>query len=189
MQPDVSFDSVETLQPVPRLLYGLLRSPVLTQAPGHHPDLHTALRLLWTALPPEELRRAVYPLLSSYTTPDVQACPLPTECMRASWQTGARALVSCSSISLHEGAVCFVRDSRDPIADVFYVSCAAGIPATLVERSSAGNQRGTDLLAGQLHAGQIYTMFTAPTSNAMPDLLAWMLKPASEIDVRQVQRR
>ena len=64
---------MEALQPVPRLVYGLLRSPVLTQAPGHHPDLHTALRLLWTALPPEELRRAVYPLLSSYTTPDVQA--------------------------------------------------------------------------------------------------------------------
>ncbi len=57
---------------MPRLVYGLLRSPVLTQAPGHHPDLHTALRLLWTALPPEELRRAVYPLLSSFTTPDVQ---------------------------------------------------------------------------------------------------------------------
>ena len=74
-QPDVSFDSVETLQPVPRLVYGLLRSPVLTQAPDHHPDLHTALRLLWTALPPEELRRAVYPLLSSYTTPDVQVSP------------------------------------------------------------------------------------------------------------------
>ncbi len=65
---------------MPRLVYGLLRSPVLTQAPGHHPDLHTALRLLWTALPPEELRRAVYPLLSSYTTPDVQARALPWWC-------------------------------------------------------------------------------------------------------------
>ena len=55
-----------------RLVYGLLRSPVLTQAASQHPDLHTALRLLWTALPPAELRRAVYPLLSSYTTPDEQ---------------------------------------------------------------------------------------------------------------------
>lgn len=76
LQPDVTFEAVEALQPMARLVYGLLRSPVLTQAAKHHPDLHTALRLLWTGLPPSELRRAVYPLLSSYTTPDEQVrCP------------------------------------------------------------------------------------------------------------------
>ena len=118
MQPDVSFDSVETLQPVPRLVYGLLRSPVLMQAPGHHPDLHTALRLLWTALPPEELRRAVYPLLSSYTTPDVQVvspahhvsawCP-PEEvpcCCVFPWSLGMRS----------EGSVL---ESTDTVAALF----------------------------------------------------------------------
>ena len=79
---------------MPRLVYGLLRSPVLTQAPGHHPDLHTALRLLWTALPPEELRRAVYPLLSSYTTPDVQV--LPTATMHARMLVGIKGEALCA---------------------------------------------------------------------------------------------
>ncbi len=150
-QPDVSFDAVEALQPVPRLVYGLLRSPVLTQAPGHHPDLHTALRLLWTALPPEELRRAVYPLLSSFTTPDVQV-----------------------RLSGHHACACFVvvkqgnhwcRDA--PARMVAYVLLysasrmaapilrffAAGLPAAFAERSGTGDQRGADFLAGQLHAG------------------------------------
>ena len=92
-QPDVSFDAVEALQPVPRLVYGLLRSPVLTQAPDHHPDLHTALRLLWTALPPEELRRAVYPLLSSYTTPDVQA--------RVQWSCACVLMLTWTAVPIH----------------------------------------------------------------------------------------
>jgi hypothetical protein len=71
-QVDVAFEAEEALQAVPRLVYGLLRSPVLTQHKGQHPDLHTWLHLLWTALPPNELRRAVYPMLSSYSNPDTQ---------------------------------------------------------------------------------------------------------------------
>ena len=70
LQPEVTYEAVEALQPVNRLVYGLLRSPTFNQAASHHPDMPTHLRLLLSTLPPAELRRAVYPLMSSYTTPD-----------------------------------------------------------------------------------------------------------------------
>lgn len=75
MQADVAFEAVEALQPVPRLTYGLLRSPLLVRRPDDHPDAATAARLLWAGLPPGELRRAVFPLLSSYSSPEAQAFP------------------------------------------------------------------------------------------------------------------
>lgn len=46
-QADVAFEAVEALQPIPRLTYGLLRSPLLVRRPDDHPDSATAARLLW----------------------------------------------------------------------------------------------------------------------------------------------
>ena len=42
---------------------------------GHqHPDLAIFIRHLWTCLPPADLHTAVYPALSSWSTPDTQVC-------------------------------------------------------------------------------------------------------------------
>ncbi|CAI7844557.1 unnamed protein product [Closterium sp. NIES-54] len=73
---DVSFSACPQLQPLPRLAFALLRSPLL-QLPreGVHPDLRTFLYCLYSSLDPSFLMRAVYPVLSSYTTPDRPAFP------------------------------------------------------------------------------------------------------------------
>lgn len=79
LQVDATFENAESLQAVPRLVYALLRSPLLGPHPSGHPDTPTALRLLWSALPPEDLQTAVYPCLSSYQDPETQVscccCP------------------------------------------------------------------------------------------------------------------
>jgi hypothetical protein len=81
-QVDVAFEAAEALQPLPRLAFALLRSPLLAEAAGGagagagaggHPDAAAAARHLWAALPPGELRRAVYPALASYSDADTQA--------------------------------------------------------------------------------------------------------------------
>ena len=72
LQVDATFEDAESLQAVPRLVYALLRSPLLGPHPARHPDTPTALHLLWSALPPEDLQTAVYPCLSSYQDPDTQ---------------------------------------------------------------------------------------------------------------------
>jgi len=81
-QVDVAFEAAEALQPLPRLAFALLRSPLLAEAAGGadasagaagHPDAAAATRHLWAALPPGELRRAVYPALASYSDADTQA--------------------------------------------------------------------------------------------------------------------
>ena len=75
----MAFEAVEALQGLPRAVYGLLRSPLLVRRVGQHADGSTAARLLWGSLPPADLRRAVYPLLVSYASPDAQvpSCLLP----------------------------------------------------------------------------------------------------------------
>ena len=73
---DASFSSLEALQPLPRLVYGMLASPLLRRVePGHHPDEACAQRTLWAALPPPELANALYPQLSSWSSPDELAFP------------------------------------------------------------------------------------------------------------------
>ena len=77
---DVSFEAVEALQPLLRLVYGLLYSPVLQQSGAGSSALSTqadaaaAAHALWSALPPAELACAIYPVLSSYTDPDTLVC-------------------------------------------------------------------------------------------------------------------
>ena len=64
------FEAAEGLQAVARGVYALLRSPLLSPRPDSHPDAPVAAAHLWAALPPEELQRCIYPILSSYTDPD-----------------------------------------------------------------------------------------------------------------------
>mmetsp|Transcript_35145 Transcript_35145/g.91272 ORF Transcript_35145/g.91272 Transcript_35145/m.91272 type:complete len:638 (-) Transcript_35145:739-2652(-) len=78
---DVAFEACPALQPMARLVYVLLQSPLLVEssksgaAHHQHPDLRCYLQNLWAALPPGDLLRAVYPILSSWKDPDTQAYP------------------------------------------------------------------------------------------------------------------
>ncbi|KAL2240072.1 protein transport protein SEC24 [Sesamum indicum] len=73
---DVSFTQCPQLQPLPRLVFALLRNPLLRfHEEGVHPDYRIYLQCLFSALEPSSLTRAVYPLLASYDTPDKQAFP------------------------------------------------------------------------------------------------------------------
>lgn len=73
---DVSFSACPQLQPLPRLAFALLRSPLLKlPREGVHPDVRTFLQCLYSSLDPSYLMRAVYPVLSSYTSPDRPAFP------------------------------------------------------------------------------------------------------------------
>lgn len=72
MQVDAMFEEAEALQALPRAVYALLRSPLLSHHPKAHPDMRTHLGLLWASLPPEDLWIAVYPHLSSYQDPNTQ---------------------------------------------------------------------------------------------------------------------
>lgn len=72
---DVTFEGAPSLQLLPRLVYALVRSPLLEATEQHHPDLRAALHHLWTALPPDELACAVYPRLASYSDADHEALP------------------------------------------------------------------------------------------------------------------
>lgn len=74
LQVDATFEGAETLQVIPRLVYALLRSPLLgpPQPAGRHPDTRTSLQMLWASLSPEDLQTAVYPRLSSYQDPHTQ---------------------------------------------------------------------------------------------------------------------
>ncbi|KAH6800086.1 sec23/sec24 transport family protein [Perilla frutescens var. hirtella] len=55
--------------------FALLRNPLLRFHEGVHPDYRIYLQCLFSALEPSSLSPAVYPLLSSYETPDKQAFP------------------------------------------------------------------------------------------------------------------
>ncbi|KAL7202280.1 hypothetical protein ACSBR1_033867 [Camellia fascicularis] len=73
---DVAFSQCPQLQPLPRLVFALLRNPLLRfHEEGVHPDYRIYLQCLFSALEPSYLHRAIYPLLTSYATPDKQAFP------------------------------------------------------------------------------------------------------------------
>ncbi|XP_010542560.1 PREDICTED: protein transport protein SEC24-like isoform X2 [Tarenaya hassleriana] len=75
-QIDVSFSQCPQLQPMPRLVFALLRNPLLRfHEEGVHPDFRIYLQCLFSGLEPSSLHRAIYPALMSYTTPDKQAYP------------------------------------------------------------------------------------------------------------------
>ena len=72
----MGFQQAAALQPIPHLVYALLRSPLLAVTAPSHPDLRAAVHYLWAGLPPQLLRCAIYPVLASYSDLDtqVQAC-------------------------------------------------------------------------------------------------------------------
>ncbi|KAK1322851.1 hypothetical protein QJS10_CPA02g00990 [Acorus calamus] len=73
---DVSFSECPQLQPLPRLVFALMRNPLLRfHEEGVHPDYRIYLQCLFSALEPSSLNRAIYPMLTSYSTPDKQAYP------------------------------------------------------------------------------------------------------------------
>ncbi|XP_004517291.1 protein transport protein SEC23 D-like isoform X1 [Cicer arietinum] len=75
-QLDVAFSQCPQLQSLPRLIFALLRNPLLRfHEEGVHPDYRIYLQCLFSALEPSSLHRAVYPVLTSYATPDKQAYP------------------------------------------------------------------------------------------------------------------
>ncbi|KAK4771985.1 hypothetical protein SAY86_013760 [Trapa natans] len=75
-QVDVAFSQCPQLQTLPRLVFALLRNPLLRfHEEGVHPDFRIYLQCLFSALEPSSLHRAVYPVLTSYSTPDKQAYP------------------------------------------------------------------------------------------------------------------
>ncbi|CAL0304014.1 unnamed protein product [Lupinus luteus] len=75
-QIDVGFSQCPQLQPLPRLIFALLRNPLLRfHEEGVHPDYRIYLQCLFSVLEPSSLHRAVYPVLTSYATPDKQAYP------------------------------------------------------------------------------------------------------------------
>ncbi|TKY67060.1 transport protein Sec24 [Spatholobus suberectus] len=75
-QIDVAFSQCPQLQPLPRIIFALLRNPLLRfHEEGVHPDYRIYLQCLFSMLEPSSLHRAVYPVLTSYATPDKQAYP------------------------------------------------------------------------------------------------------------------
>nr|CAD1836751.1 unnamed protein product [Ananas comosus var. bracteatus] len=73
---DVAFSQCPQLQPIPRLVFALLRNPLLhLHEEGVHPDYRIFLQCLFSALEPSSLQRAIYPVLTSYASPDKQAYP------------------------------------------------------------------------------------------------------------------
>ncbi|KAK6272312.1 hypothetical protein POUND7_009395 [Theobroma cacao] len=75
-QIDVAFSQCPQLQPFPRLVFALLRNPLLRfHEEGVHPDYRIYVQCLFSALEPSSLHHAIYPVLTSYSTPDKQAYP------------------------------------------------------------------------------------------------------------------
>ncbi|XP_075521989.1 protein transport protein SEC23 D [Primulina tabacum] len=73
---DIAFTQCPQLQPLPRLVFALLRNPLLRlHEEGVHPDYRIYLQCLFSVIEPSSLSRAIYPLLTSYETPDKQAFP------------------------------------------------------------------------------------------------------------------
>ncbi|KAI7731431.1 hypothetical protein M8C21_007801 [Ambrosia artemisiifolia] len=73
---DVTFSQCPQLQALPRLVFALLRNPLLRfHEEGIHPDYRIYLQCLFSGLEPSSLHRAIYPLLSSYANPDKLAYP------------------------------------------------------------------------------------------------------------------
>ncbi|RID53956.1 hypothetical protein BRARA_G01314 [Brassica rapa] len=75
-QIDITFSQCPQLEPLPRLVFALLRNPLLRfHEEGVHPDYRIYLQCLFSVLEPSALHCGIYPSLMSYSTPDKQAYP------------------------------------------------------------------------------------------------------------------
>ncbi|XP_051217224.1 protein transport protein SEC23 D [Lolium perenne] len=71
---DVDFTNCSQLQPLARLVFAFLVSPLLQVQDQHiHPDYQTYLQCLFSALEPASVRQAICPTLTSYSSPDTEA--------------------------------------------------------------------------------------------------------------------
>ena len=83
LQVDVYFDRAEQLQPLPRLIFALQSSALLHGPRPAEADKAqegaregAKLRALMCGLGPPDLAAVLYPALSSWASPEAQACPL-----------------------------------------------------------------------------------------------------------------
>jgi len=75
-QIDITFSQCPQLEPLPRLVFALLRNPLLRfHEEGVHPDYRIYLQCLFSVLDPSSLHCGIYPALMSYSTPDTLAYP------------------------------------------------------------------------------------------------------------------
>ncbi|KAK3267501.1 hypothetical protein CYMTET_23947, partial [Cymbomonas tetramitiformis] len=111
---DVTFSKCEALQSLPRFVYALLRSAILqTEADGVHPDKRVHMQCLYGLLEPASLACGVYPVLSSYRSPDEEAFPKHS-------LSQAALITSGSPIFLLDAFTCII---------VYYApNCPADLP-------------------------------------------------------------
>lgn len=109
---DGAFADCVPLQALPRLVFALLRSPMLRPGGGVGPDARTHLRTLASRLDPPSLVRLLYPALSSYADPDTVAFP--------------RHSLSRAALTM-SGAPIFLLDALTVVV-VFYAPAQPGSP-------------------------------------------------------------
>jgi hypothetical protein len=96
---DLTFSSCPPLQPLPRLVYALLRSPLLSSAAQYHSDLTAYLHHLWCCLPPHELAKAVYPGVLCAAAAAAAAASVHVRPLHV-WNVLCKAIVLCMPCSL-----------------------------------------------------------------------------------------
>lgn len=110
---DVTFQSCYALSTIPRMIYALLRSPLLsTDINNTHPDMRMFQLCLYSVLPPALLRKALYPQLSTYSAEGVvDKMDLP---------------LTRATLTLHPDRI-FVLDAFTDII-IYYTPASEGLP-------------------------------------------------------------
>lgn len=82
----MTFSACEALQQLPRLVYGLLRCPLLSPGPQQHGDLQAYLQHLWGCLPPQVGSSSAEHMLTAVVDIACQpAAVLPPHACMCSW--------------------------------------------------------------------------------------------------------
>ncbi|KAF6265854.1 hypothetical protein COO60DRAFT_1697553 [Scenedesmus sp. NREL 46B-D3] len=147
---DLTFSSCPPLQPLPRLVYALLRSPLLSSAAQHHSDLTAYLHHLWCCLPPRELAKAVYPGLSAFADSDTLIAeglalsrnslqgPQLAEAAAAAARQGVTAAAAASQAAACAAAGA-AADSADAAAEYNTAQAALALAGAVAEGKQAAN--------------------------------------------------
>lgn len=96
---DTSFKDCAALAPIPRLVYGLLRSDLLSDSPSH-PDARAHCEHFWRSLEPSLLQLAVYPAMCSYYDENTPAFPSHSLSRAAITTSGAQIFLLDALTSL-----------------------------------------------------------------------------------------
>jgi hypothetical protein len=151
-QVDLSFTSSPLLQPLPRYVYALLRSPLLSSAAQYHSDLTAYLHHLWCDLPPHELAKAVYPRLTAFADPDrliAAGLPLSRHSLHGPALAEAAAAAARKAVAEAKGSASTAQAL--PACAAAAAAPANGIPAAAaaaepMEGDGMGGQRGEGLV-------------------------------------------